>query len=68
MQIQFFRQIDRFAMEKFPRDFLLIAKIHCKIPRDVAMNFRCIIAESLGKKVIANFSVESFQKLYRWFI
>ena len=60
MQIQFFRQIDRFAMEKFPRDFLLIAKINCNFPRDVAMNFRCTIAESLGKKVIANFNFTEF--------
>ena len=60
MQIQFFRQIDRFAMEKFPRDFLLIAKIHCNFPRDVAMDFRCTIAESLGKKVIATFDFTEF--------
>ena len=60
MQIQFFRQIDRFAMEKFPRDFLLIAKNHCRIPRDFAMDFRCTIAESLGKKVIATFDFTEF--------
>ena len=57
-------------MEKFPRDFLLIAKIHCNFPRDVAMDFRCTIAESLGKKVIANFNFTEFlpnrQKLV-WF-
>ena len=47
-------------MEKFPRDFLLIAKIHCNFPRDVAMDFRCAIAESQGKIVIATSNFTKF--------
>ena len=47
-------------MTFIPRDFLLIAKIHCNFPRDVAMDFKCTIAESLGKKVIATFNFTKF--------